>query len=254
MSTYLELTNKVLNNINEEPLTSTDFNTYTRGVQSVAKDAVRYSVSRIQQEETLWPFNYVEPAELLLTVGDQYYDLETDLAGTPTIDQWDVDNVLVKKDTTLDVSATPLKQIDWDLYKTGMRYSDLNLVAAGYSLPRYVIRAPNKKLVCSTVPDKAYTLLVPYWSVPAELSTFSDTVTVPERFDWVITTGALIRMYMHRQNAQAVRDQEEAFMEAIRVMRTSLINIAYSSVSDTRSSAAISSNSNWRGSENYINS
>ena len=55
MSTYLATTNKVLNELNEVELTSSDF-TDSKGVQTHVKDLVTRSYNDMVNEEPQWPF------------------------------------------------------------------------------------------------------------------------------------------------------------------------------------------------------
>ena len=248
-STYLDITNKVLRRLKEEPLSSSNFANTTRSVHGLAKDAVNDAINEIYQEEVVWSFNYEENNQITMVVGQSQYDLETLLS--KTIQKIDFDNIVLEGSTPLGVSTKTLLEIDHDEYKSRYRAKDLRLLAANYGVPDVAFRYPNKKLGISTRPDKLYTMLVNVWTIPVEeLTTYTDTPTIPTRFDRVIVDGALKYLYMARQNAEAVAAQESLFLKGVRQMRTLDINEAYTTMSDSRSSAAVSST--YGGSRKYI--
>ena len=67
-STYIDLTNALLRRLNEVEIEVADF-ADVRGVQALAKDAVRASIAKINAAEFEWPFNSAEHSQSL-TVGE----------------------------------------------------------------------------------------------------------------------------------------------------------------------------------------
>ena len=64
MATYLELTNGVLNRMNEVELTTATF-ANARGFQIQCKNAVNDSVNYLNQREFGWPFNHATQTQTL---------------------------------------------------------------------------------------------------------------------------------------------------------------------------------------------
>ena len=220
-STYLSLVNTLLNGFNEVNLTSSTFGN-ARGVHALARDAILYSLNRINQQNWKWPFNYIDNGatnEILLTIGNSYYNYPTNAEDV------DFDNIYLKKDTALSVSATRLVKIGHDQYKRYLKDRDQNAVTtAAYSIPQYAFRTPGLQIGVSPKPKLAYTILVPYWLQPTAPTTYNSVSTVPTRFDDVIIDGAEIYLHKMRKNEGARDTAEKAFQEQIKRMRKLLIN------------------------------
>ena len=76
MATYLTLTNRVLNELNEVELTSSNFGS-SRGVQSMVKNVVNKSINDIYNSEVEWSFLY-KAKEQVLTAGQRTYSYPSD--------------------------------------------------------------------------------------------------------------------------------------------------------------------------------
>ena len=76
MATFLQLTNRILNELNEAELTSSSFAS-SRGIQTVAKNMVNKSIHDVYNSEVQWPFIHSDQTDSL-TAGTQEYSLPTD--------------------------------------------------------------------------------------------------------------------------------------------------------------------------------
>ena len=76
MATFLALTNRILNELNEPELTSGNF-TSSRGIQTIAKNMVNKSVHDIYNSEIEWPFIHSDQTDSL-TAGTQEYSFPSD--------------------------------------------------------------------------------------------------------------------------------------------------------------------------------
>jgi hypothetical protein len=76
MATFLVLTNRILNELNEAELTSSNFAS-SRGIQTVAKNMVNKSIHDIYNSEVQWPFIHSDQTDSL-TAGTQEYGLPSD--------------------------------------------------------------------------------------------------------------------------------------------------------------------------------
>ena len=224
-STYLTLVNKLLRRFNEVELTSSTFGN-ARGVHATAKDAILTSLNTIHQQNWKWPFNYVidtSANDILLVVGTNTYDYPTSASGDA--EDIDIENVYLEKDAALNVNAVRLIDITHDEYKRYLRDNDLNASASsGYNVPKYVYKTPDLKIGVSPKPDKAYTIIVPYWQIPAAPSAFSDTTPIDSRFDDVIVDGGEPHMYAQRKNETQRKSAQDNFQDQIKRMRKLLIN------------------------------
>ncbi len=75
-TTYLQLTNKVLRELNETELTSSTFSS-SRGIQTAVKDFVNKGINDIYNEAAEIPLLYARTTQNL-TTGDSEYDFPTD--------------------------------------------------------------------------------------------------------------------------------------------------------------------------------
>lgn len=217
-STFLALTNKLLTRFNEVIIGQEDFNN-ARGVHSLAKQAVNTACNHIYQQDWLWPFNYVADGTIVCVIGQQTYSYPTDAEVV------DLDNIHINKDSTLSQDAIQLRRVGHDRWKQRFRANDLNsITATSYATPTYVFRTPGGQLGISPKPDKAYTLIVPHWTTPTELDTFSDTPTIPDRFDDVILDHAAYLMHDMRKNFEQMRAAEDKAAKSLKRMRKLLIN------------------------------
>ena len=76
MATFLSLTNRILNELNEPELTSSNFSS-SRGIQTIAKNTVNKSVHDIYNSEVEWPFIHSDKTDSL-TTGVQEYSFPSD--------------------------------------------------------------------------------------------------------------------------------------------------------------------------------
>ena len=76
MATFLQLTNRILNELNEPELTSSTFSS-SRGIQTVAKNMVNKSIHDIYNSEVEWPFIHSDQTDSL-TAGTQEYGFPSD--------------------------------------------------------------------------------------------------------------------------------------------------------------------------------
>ena len=76
MATFLQLTNRILNELNEPELTSSNFSS-SRGIQTVAKNMVNKSIHDIYNSEVQWPFLHSDQTDGL-TAGTQEYGFQSD--------------------------------------------------------------------------------------------------------------------------------------------------------------------------------
>lgn len=217
MSTYLELTNELLRKLNEVEITSSTFPSLT-GIQAAAKDSIRYSISEIMDAENEWSFNWVTGSQLL-TQGQNEYTLPTDC------DNADWESFRIRKDDVLNVNTTPLKLISKDYWYQNLRAADEDAGSDGVRMPDSVFMSNYgavKSFGVTPSPERAYTVEFEYYLINAELNLYSDTVRIPDRYKFVIMSGALKHFNLFKDNVEQGAFWQKEFERNISGMRKSL--------------------------------
>lgn len=215
-SSFLTLTNKLLNAFNEVELDSSTFDS-TRGVHTEAKNAILSSIGIIQHEEFTWPFNATSTTQIL-TIGQEEYDWPSDLK----VADWK--SFQIQKDDDLGVNTTRLIYLNRDEWYQFYKVNDDDVGSDGSAVPYYVFEKHGSGFGVSPSPDKAYTISYRYYLEPDELSTYSDTTTIPEHYNYVIVEGAKPFMYQFYDNPERANVSDSLFKNYLKTMRTVLIN------------------------------
>ena len=213
---YLGLVNEVNRRLNEVELTSSNFATAS-GFYNTAKDAVNASLRHINHEEHNWPWNHVLEEETL-TAGVTRYDYPTDAKVI------DMNSFRIKKDTTLNVSTTKLKLMDYQEYLDNYVDYEYNSGSDMQTLPRHIVRAPSQEFIILPTPDKAYELVYEYYRNPVSLELYDDVPNVPLEFKHIIVDGAMFYAYQFRADTQASQIAQGKFETGIKYMRSLYIN------------------------------
>lgn len=224
-STFIDLTNTLLRRLNEVEIQEADF-TGVRGVQAIAKDAVRASIARINSAEFEWPFNAAEHTQML-TPGTEEYSWPSYFKTV----EWN--SFQIQKDEFLGVGTKRLRFVERDYWYSRLRSNDQDAGSSGIAPPEYVFPSHGNGYGVSPSPDKEYTLTFRYFLTYANLQAASDQTRIPTIYDNVIVDGGLYHMYMFRDNAEQANIAMTQFMLGIKEMQTVLIN-KYESVRDTR--------------------
>ena len=213
---FLGLVNEVNRRLNEVELTSSNFATAS-GFYNSAKDAVNASLRHINHEEYNWPWNHILEEETL-TAGVTRYDYPTDAKLI------DMNSFRIKKDTTLNVSTTKLKSMDYQEYLDNYVDYEYNSGSDMQTLPRHVVRAPSQEFILVPTPDKAYELVYEYYRNPVSLELYDDVPNVPLEFKHIIVDGAMFYAYQFRADTQASQIAQGKFETGIKYMRSLYIN------------------------------
>lgn len=228
-STFLSLTNSVLRHFGEVELTSSNFSSAT-GFHAVAKDAVRDAIRVIQQTEYEWPFNH-QTATVTLTATHsatlgitQVYALPTGTISAESVD-WESFHVKRNDDLSPTVKERSLPYKSYDEWLRTYRSRDQNISYTSTDIrePEFVFRDQASNLGVSPPADRRYSLKYEFWGYETDLSAYSDTTSVPSRFDHVIRQGAFARCYQHREDIANYNISNKRFTEGITKMRQLLI-------------------------------
>ena len=229
MTTFINLTNRLLRRLNEVELSTTDF-ALARGIHAAAKDAINSAMFDLNTMQYEWPWNAAEETTTLV-VGQTEY---SNPVGMKTM-EWE--SFQIVGDGTYSSESKRLEFISTDTWYKNFRDRDDDNSTSGLSIPKYVFPSHGTGWGVSPAPDKTYRLQFRYYFHPAEMINYDDTmlgnVIYPNAVEPTIIEGALYHMYMLKDNPESAQLAKANFMQAVADLKSQYIN-AYSSLSDTR--------------------
>jgi hypothetical protein len=240
-TTYLDLSNEVLRELNEVVLTSGTFASAT-GIQAFVKDALNKSLFDVANAEPQLPFfsagvsGSTDPFYGNVTVatvaGQRWYTLKDGSSSITTdYSAVDWDDFYI---TTINVSgesapftSTGLKYLtlaDWKRYYRDAENAD-DADAQSYGEPKYVYKSPDhRKFGLSPIPDKVYNVHFYAFEKPTALSAFNDTIPMPEQYSNVLTARTRYYVHQFKENIQQAAMALDDYKKALRHMKSNLIN------------------------------
>lgn len=222
MATFLTLTNLALGRINEVILNSVTFSTAS-GPQLVMQTAINAAISDINRRFQQWPFNYgrqsfITNASVTGSIQNEYTP-----PSTVTIIKWTTFGVQRDDSATPPIVASTLTEIDYNLWATRIRPQDLQLSTNQFSTPRYVIKGDDGNIILSPPPDTNYTIYYDAWSDPTALVLFSDTCSIPDKYNYIIVDGAMYYGYDFRSDQAAQDRAKTKFDSGVQEMLRELV-------------------------------
>jgi len=250
-TTYLDLSNEVLRELNEIPLTASNFATAI-GFQQFVKDSVNKAIFDIANEEPELPFfsaglsGATDPFYGNTTVasvaGQRWYTLKsgsssitTDFA---TVD-WDdffLTTVNVSGETAPFVSQglNFLSLADWTRYYRDAENND-DADSQSYGEPMHVIKSPdNRKFGLSPIPDKVYNIHFYAFARPTALSAYSDEIVLPDQYKNVILARVRYYVWQFKESPQQAAFAMDDYKKGMRQMKSVLLNPTPSYMTDDR--------------------
>ena len=224
-TSFLNLTNQLLRRLNEVEVAESEFSS-CRGVQALAKDAVKNSIAKINSAEFEWPFNATLHTQTL-TIGVEEYNWPQYFK---TVD-WN--SFQIQKNDSLNVGFKHLELLARDQYYKFAKDTDDASGSAGIGVPTGVVPGHGNGFIITPSPDQAYELKYRYYINHANLINFNDATRIPDTYDHIIIDGALYQVYLFRDNAESAGLQLQIFQQGIKEMQSILIN-KYETVRDTR--------------------
>lgn len=240
-TTYLDITNEVLRELNEIPLTSANFASAV-GLQKFVKDAVNKSIFDIANAEPQLPFFAVgesgatDPFYGNVTVatvaGTRWYELKassSNIANDYASIDWDDFYV-----TTINVSGESAPYVskglkfmtltDWKrYYRDSENEDDAN--SQNYGEPQFIIKSPdNRKFGLSPIPDKVYNIHFYAFDRPTKLDAYGDTVVFPEQYVNVITARVRYYVWQFKESPQQAAFALDDYKKELRQMKSNLMN------------------------------
>lgn len=250
-ATYLDITNEVLREMNEVPLTSANFLTAV-GIQQHVKDCVNRAYLDIVNEEAQWPFlaldtsgssnNMYGNTYVETVAGTRWYELKPASADLTTDYGYiDWDNFFL---TTRDVvgetapyTMSNLRFKDIEAWKDFVRVSENQDDAdtQQYGVPSIVLRSPdNRKFGLSPIPDKAYRVWFFAYKLPTELSAYSDEIVFPNTYKPVLIARTRYYVYQFKENPQMSAFSLEDYKRGLRLMKLNLMTPMPREIKDDR--------------------
>jgi len=240
-TTYLDLSNEVLRELNEVVLTSGSFASAT-GIQGFVKDAINKSLFDVANAEPQLPFfsagvsGSTDPFYGNVTVatvaGQRWYTLKASSSSiTSDYAAVDWDDFYI---TTINVSgesapytSTGLKFLtlaDWKRYYRDAENAD-DADTQNYGEPKYVYKSPDhRKFGLSPIPDKVYNVHFYAFEKPTALSAYDDTIPMPEQCSNVLTARTRYYVHQFKENIQQAAMALDDYRKALRHMKSNLIN------------------------------
>ena len=250
-TTFLELTNELLRELNEVVLTSSTFSSAV-GIQAHAKDCINRSYLDIVNEEPQWPFlatgesGATDPMYGNVSVdtvaGTRWYELKA--ASSSIINDYgsiDWDNFYL---TTVSVSGESAPYVSknlrfvtiekWKDFRRARENADDADQAVGGE-PNLVIRSPDsRKFGLSPIPDKVYKVWFFAYDLPTQLSAHSDAIVFPDLYKTVILSKARYYTHQFKDNPQMAAFALEDYRKGLKSMRENLIGTVPTFISDDR--------------------
>ena len=240
-TTYLNLTNEVLREINEIQLTSGTFSGAV-GIQAFVKEAINRSLFDIANEEPQLPFfaaaasGGTDPFYGNVTVasvaGQRWYTLKSGSSSITTdYSSIDWDDFYL---TTINVSGESapfvsrslhyLGLTDWRRHLRDSENAD-DADTQAYGEPRYVLRSPDhRKFGLSPIPDKVYNVHFYAYSTPTALSSHSDAMVLPDQYGPVITAKTRYYVHQFKEQLQQAAFALDDYKKGMRHMKNNLVN------------------------------
>ena len=250
-TTYLDLTNEVLRELNEIPLTAANFANAT-GLQKFVKDTVNKSIFDIANEEPQLPFfsagvsGSTDPFYGNVTVatvaGQRFYTLK---AGSSSITtdyaSIDWDDFYV---TTINVDGESAPYVskglrfltldDWKrYYRDSENEDDAN--SQTYGEPKFVIKSPDsRKFGLSPIPDKVYNIHFYAFVRPTALSAYDDTMVLPEQYSNIVTARMRYYVWQFKESPQQAAFALDDYKKGMKSMKSNLMNPTPKYMTDDR--------------------
>lgn len=223
MATFLTLVNLALGNLNEVQLNSTNFGSVTGGPQQRMINAVNAAIFDISRRYQQWPFNYGR--QTFNTVASVTGNIHNEYTppSTVTIIKWNTFGIQRNDAAVPPIVASTLGELDYNIWATRVRPLDLQLSTGQFSTPRYVIKGDDGNIILSSPPDTIYTVYYDAWSDPTALALYSDTCSIPDKFNYVILDGAMYYGYDFRADVASRQEAKMKFDSGVQEMLRELV-------------------------------
>lgn len=223
MANFLTLTNLALTRLNEVLLTSSTFSTAT-GPQADMQNAVNAAIADISRREQQWPFNYSKQT-FTTTPGTQEYTPPS----TVKVIKWSTFGITANPTASPAIIASTLYEADYNTWAMRRRPTDQNLSNTQWTVPTGVIKGDDGNIILTPPPGdpnnsmQTYNIYYDAWADPAAMVLYSDTCSIPDIYNYVITDGAMYYGYNFRSDVAARAEAKMKFDQGITEMQRQLI-------------------------------
>ena len=232
-TTYLQVVNDILSEMNEVLLTSTTFPS-ARNVQHSVKEMVNRAYMDINNPIHRWPWlsaahsteDFYGNVYILTEPGKRWYnfnDSATDI--NDEYGQVDWDNFFLTEEG-VDGEEPPyitrnlpyFEIAEWrKWYAVGEQQDTANPV--NWSTPTRVIRSPdNRRFGLSPIPDKEYRVYFYAWNRPVPLQYWNDTINLPDQYRSVLIARTRYYAWQRKEQPQQAAIALEEYKEGLRGM------------------------------------
>ena len=250
-TTFLQLSNELLRELNEVVLTSANFSDAI-GIQQHAKDCINRAYLDIVNEEPQWPFlatgesGATDPfygnVVVETTAGTRWYELKESSSDITTdYGSIDWDNFYL---TTIGVTGESAPYVSKNLkFMTTEKWKDFRRASenaddadqAVGGEPNLVIRSPDaRKFGLSPIPDKTYKVYFFAYDLPTQLSAHDDAIVFPDIYKTVVLSKARYYLHQFKDNPQMAAFALEDYRKGLKSMRENLIGTVPTFISDDR--------------------
>jgi hypothetical protein len=251
MATYLDITNELLRELNEVPLTAANFSGAV-GVQQLVKDKINLAYLDIVNAEPRWPFLAIQTDKTISSfsgnvtqdavAGQRWYEINEAATNSAT------DYVNVDWDSFYATSAGVVGHTGPKIYKT-LKYLPLHTWrdvlrdiensddddAQTWGDPVAVIRShDNRHFGLSPIPKQALNIRYFAYSQPTLLSSASDLLVFQDVYTTVLLSRARYYVWQFKQNYDAAMVADQSYKDGLRSMRENLLGSTREDMSDNR--------------------
>lgn len=217
-TTYLDLVNVALRDINEVPMQTSAFDN-PRGLQAAAKEMVNRAYADILNYSKEWPFlNETSPGNLTVTTVALQGEYSTNVA----LDHIDWDSFFIQSD---DGNYNEhLQCIDIDFYTSQLKKVDVEDSEGSEPMFVYRLKSNNGFGITPLPSDRGYTVTFAAWNKPTLLSASTDEIVFEERYYNVLVSRARYYLWMFRENVEQAQVALHEYEAGIKRMHRDLVD------------------------------
>lgn len=248
-TTYLEVCNSVLAEMNEVLLTDSNFGSATN-IQLHTKNAVNKAYFDLNNPEYKWPWlsiaepqnNYYGNVYVETVAGTRWYLCNSSSTGINDdyghVD-WEhfhlTEEGVAGKTAPYDMAN--LSYIELEEWRDHFAISEEKDKSNGqtYGIPKRVIRSPDgRRFGLSPIPKEVYRIYFWAWDRPVKLVNSTDPVVIPDQFVTVLESRARYYTWQRKENPQQAAIADQEYQDGLKAMRAQTIDQAPDAFTDTR--------------------
>lgn len=248
-TTFMQVVNEVLSEMNEVQLTSSNFATATN-IQQAVKLFCNRAYFDINNPNNKWPWLSVAAPQddfygnkYIETVAGQRWYLLNDASTGVNADygfvDWDHFSLTTEgvagEVAPYTVRNLPYMEIEeWrDMYATSEEVNKLD--SNSYDTPRRILRAPdNRRVGISPLPDKVYRIYFWAYNRPVQLVAYDDELVLPDQYSTVLVARTRYYAWQRKENPQQASIALDEFNKGIASMRQQELAPAPDRITDDR--------------------